>query len=99
MGKTSNSPRENSSELDSRWESIAVFRRLCDSLKIANRLTNSPLSQFEEGLEMWSTLLSKNHESSTRVAPESGILRPHRQRQAVSSSSAQVRSSLNDNFE
>jgi AcrR family transcriptional regulator len=27
------------------------------------------LSQFEEGLEMWSTLLSKNHERSTRVAP------------------------------
>jgi len=27
------------------------------------------LSQFEEGLEMWSTLLSKNHETSTRVAP------------------------------
>jgi len=27
------------------------------------------LTQFEEGLEMWSTLLSKNHERSTRVAP------------------------------
>jgi AcrR family transcriptional regulator len=27
------------------------------------------LSQFEAGLEMWSTLLSKNHERSVRVAP------------------------------
>ena len=56
------------------------------------------LSQFEEGLEMWSTLLSKNHERSTRVVPVAEFF-PHAASAKRFIQALRRSGRLNDNFE
>lgn len=56
------------------------------------------LNQFEQGLEMWSTLLSNNHEKSTRVAPVEEFF-AHAASAKRFIEALRKSSRLNDNFE